>query len=120
MYQVKNLAPGARYFSWSGGNVTVQADGVSEPLNLTADDIKSIEEHPDLEVERASRLTDASGGGSDGEGDDVPLSRMNKAQLLEAAEGAGLATVDRDGEQIAVNEATNGEIRAALEAKRAG
>lgn len=104
--QITNSNAGARGVNLkSGATVWIEP---GETATFDKADIASI--HADLEGEAG---TESSGGG------EKPLAKMNKTELLAAAADESIETVRVDDKDVPVADATNPQLVAAIEAKRA-
>jgi len=114
MASVKNTAKGPRGIRNAEGHLVMIEAGQSVSGDFPAAEVKDFKkalafeagEQPEAEVE------DEGGKGNEAK----PLAKMNKTELLAAAKEAGVTVAhNAEGAEVAIDEATNAQLVAAIE-----
>jgi hypothetical protein len=113
MPSVKNTAKGPRGIRTASGDLVMIEAGQSAEGDFPAAEVK------DFKAALAFEAGEAPAPEPDEPGE-KPLAKMNKTELLEAAAAAGVsAAADDEGKEVALDQATNKQLVAAIEKAQA-
>lgn len=113
---VKNTAKGARGLRTKGGDLVMIEPGQSASGDFSDQEVRDFKAM--LKAETAPAAVEAD---DDDAEEPKALASMNKTELLKVAGDEEVTTaLDGDGKEVAIGEATNKQIVAAIEKKRAG